>query len=59
MKNINFEIKGDQLLIAVDLSKTFRLSASGKNIIIASTEGNVPIVYNRENVSVGVNVYKK
>ena len=41
MKNINFQLKGTTLTIKVDLAKEFKYpSTSGKNIIIASTEGN-------------------
>ena len=36
-------VDGNILTVKVDLSKEFGPSASGKTIIIASTEGNVPI----------------
>lgn len=49
MKNI--------LTITVDLSKSFGPSASGKTIIIASTEGNQPI--DGTPAVVGLNVYRK
>jgi hypothetical protein len=45
-------------IIKVDLSKEFGPSSSGKTIIIASTEGNVP-VDGAEEIKVGLNVYKK
>jgi len=45
------------LIIKVELSKEFGLSASGKNIIIASTEGNVTIPDREEKI--GFNVYRK
>ncbi len=51
MKNIKQEVKGNILTIAVDLSKTFGASKTGKSIIIASTEGNPEI-------KMGVNIYK-
>jgi len=57
MKNVDLRIEGTILTITVDLSKTFGPSASGKTIIIASTEGNVTIP-NREE-KVGLNVYRK
>jgi hypothetical protein len=44
--------------IKVDFSQEFGPSSSGKTIIIASTEGNVSVP-SREEVKVGLNVYKK
>jgi hypothetical protein len=57
MKNVEMTVEGTMLTIKVDLSKEFGPSASGKTIIIASTEGNVSIP-NREE-KVGLNVYRK
>jgi CspA family cold shock protein len=58
MKNVEMSLEGNILTIKVDLTKEFGPSASGKTIIIASTEGNVPIP-GREDVKVGLNVYHK
>lgn len=41
MKNFEFEIQGNQLLIKVDLSKEFGLSKSGRSVIVSSSEGNL------------------
>ncbi len=57
MKNVEMSIEGSMLTIKVDLSKEFGPSASGKTIIIASTEGNVAIPSRQEKV--GLNVYRK
>jgi hypothetical protein len=57
MKNVEMTVQGTILMIKVDLSKEFGPSASGKTIIIASTEGNVTIPDRQEKV--GLNVYKK
>ncbi len=57
MKNVQMTVEGDILTIKVDLSKEFGPSASGKTIIIASTEGNMPLP-DRDEV-VGLNVYRK
>lgn len=57
MKNIQMTTKGDILTITVDLSKNFGPSASGKTIIIASTEGNQQVEGNP--AIVGLNVYRK
>jgi len=57
MKNVEFSVEGSILTIKVDLSKEFGPSSSGKNIIVASTEGNVTIP-NREE-KIGLNIYRK
>ena len=57
MKNVEFSVEGNMLSIKIDLSKEFGPSSSGKNIIVASTEGNVTIP-NREE-KIGLNVYRK
>ena len=57
MKNVEMTIEGTSLTIKVDLSKEFGPSASGKTIIIASTEGNVSIPDREEKI--GLNIYKK
>ncbi len=58
MKNVEITVQGNTLTIKVDLSKEFGPSSSGKTIIIASTEGDAAIP-NREEVKVGLNVYRK
>jgi hypothetical protein len=58
MKNCDMKLNGNILTITVDVSKDFGKSASGKNIIIASTEGNVSIP-DKEDIKIGLNVYKK
>jgi len=57
MKNVEMTVAGNILTIKVDLTKEFGPSASGKTTIIASTEGNVPILDRDEKV--GLNVYRK
>lgn len=57
MKNIEMKVKDDILTITVDLSKRFGKSSSGKNIIIASTEGNQSIEDTL--IKIGMNVYIK
>jgi hypothetical protein len=58
MKNCDMKVTGTVLTITVDLSKDFGKSASGKSIVIASTEGNVSIP-EKEEIKIGLNVYKK
>lgn len=50
-------VAGNILTIKVDLTKEFGPSASGKTIIIASTEGNITIPEREEKV--GLNVYRR
>lgn len=57
MRNVEFEVEGDQLVIVIDLSQELGESGSGKSIIIASTDGNVSIP-GRDEVKVGLNVYR-
>jgi len=58
MKNVEMKVEDNILTIKVDLTKEFGPSASGKTIIIASTEGNISIP-EKEDVKIGLNVYKK
>lgn len=59
MKNIKTTVANQRLIIEVDLTRTFGMSKSGKTVVVASTEGNIPV--EREDgktVFVGVNVYQ-
>ena len=50
-------VQGNILTMKVDISKDFGLSTSGKNTIIASTEGNIVVPARDEKI--GLNVYRK
>jgi hypothetical protein len=58
MKNVEMKVDGNILTIKIDMSKDFGPSTSGKNIIIASTEGNQSVP-DKEEIKIGLNVYKK
>jgi len=58
MKNVEMTLEGNTLTIKVDLSREFGPSASGKTIIIATTEGNVSIP-GSEDKKIGLNIYRK
>ena len=58
MKNVDMKVEGNVLTIKVDLTKTFGLSSSGKNVIVASTEGNQSVP-DREDIKIGLNIYTK
>ena len=57
MKNVELSRDGDSLTIRVDLTETFGPLSSGKTIIIASTEGTVPVGPDRGE-KIGRNVYR-
>lgn len=58
MKNCDMKLAGNILTITVDLAKDYGKSASGKSVIIASTEGNVSVP-EKEDIKIGLNVYKR
>ncbi len=54
MKNVKHEVKGDKLILTVDLKAKTSPSASGKTQVIATTQGNQQLA---PNIHVGLNVY--
>ena len=59
MTNVKATIEGDTLIIRVDLKERHGRSASGKTIIIASTQGNKALPAPFADVQYGLNVYTK
>lgn len=59
MLNITQEIKGDKLILTVDLSQRHGPSSSGKTTIVASTQGNAKVGGKFGDVAFGLNVYSK
>jgi ABC-type proline/glycine betaine transport system ATPase subunit len=57
MENVEMTVEGDQLVIKVDLSKSFGLSGSGKSEIIATTRGNATVP--GTDVKIGLNIYRR
>lgn len=55
-RNVAMAVNGNILTISVDLSKPGTVSASGKSVVIGTTEGNVS-VNDRPEIKVGLNVY--
>jgi hypothetical protein len=55
MLNVKTEVKDNKLLIGVDLTERHGVSASGKSISIASTQGNQNV--GQDNIKFGLNVY--
>lgn len=58
MQNIEMTVKGDELVIKIDLTKDYGRSKSGKSIIIATTAGNVSIPEHSD-IHLGLNLYRK
>jgi hypothetical protein len=57
MENIELKVGGTKLILTVDLSKEIGQSSSGRNTLIASTEGNANVP-GFEGLKVGLYVYK-
>ena len=58
MKNVEMKVERGILTITVDLTKEVGPSASGKSVIIASTEGNVDVP-SVDETKIGLNVYRR
>ena len=58
MQNIEMTVKGDELVIKIDLTKDYGRSKSGKSTIIATTAGNVSIP-DHPDIHLGLNLYRK
>jgi hypothetical protein len=57
VENIEMTVDGHTLTLVIDLTHEAGLSASKKNMVIASTRGNVKIP--GTDATFGLNVYKK
>ena len=55
--NIKMEVVGGVLVLKIDLDKDLGRSKSGKNILVASTKGNVSVP-GYPDIKLGVNCYK-
>jgi len=58
MTNMQTEVKGNELVITVDLDQSHGSSKSGKTEIVASSHGAVQVPYKDQIFSVNLNVYK-
>jgi hypothetical protein len=59
MTNVKTRIEGDKLIIEVNLAERNGVSASGKSILIASSNGNQPLPPPHGAISFGLNIYTK
>ena len=58
MKNVEMSVKGQKLIVEIDLSKRLGPSKSGKTTVIATTSGNVEVPQHSE-IKIGINCYTK
>lgn len=58
MKNVQMIVEHGMLIIKVDLTKEIGPSSSGKNVIIATTGGNIDVP-GVDDTKIGLNVYRK
>jgi len=58
MQNVTMKRDKDKLVIEIDLSKEFGLSATGKTVIVASTRGNAPVPES-EDTMIGINCFRR
>ena len=58
MKNVEMKVEHEKLIVTVDLTKELGPSASGKSVMIATTEGNMDVP-GEPDVKIGLNVYRK
>ncbi len=56
-KNIVYQVKDDKLTITIDLKKEIGMSKSGKNMNVATTQGNKELE-GVDDMFMGINVYK-
>lgn len=58
MKNIEMSVKAGKLTLVIDLNKECGKSGSLKNIIVATTGGNVDVEGAAPGTKLGLNLYK-
>jgi len=58
MQNVEVRVEGDKLILTVNLKASPTRSASGKSLVIGSTQGNVSAPSPHSEVKIGLNVYR-
>jgi len=54
--NVDVEVTDTQIIVRIDRTKTYGSSASGKTIIVASSQGNKQIT--ADGIVLGLNAYR-
>lgn len=57
MKNVEYKVQGNKLVIEIDLAQSHGKSKSGKNVIVATSAGNAKI--EGTNFVLGLNLFTK
>lgn len=55
-KGVSYEVRGDKLVIEIDMTNNFGPSKSGKTIMVATTAGNKKI--DGTDLTLGLSLYK-
>jgi len=55
--NVTFKVQDGKLTMVIDLTKNVGRSKSGKNTLIATTQGTHKMAIGDKMVSIGLNVY--
>ena len=59
IRNLKYDVKGDKLVLTVDLSVPGIPSSTGKTVVLGTSEGNTGIhIQGVGAVKVGVNIYR-
>lgn len=56
MRNVDMSVKENVLTIKINLAERLGPSNTGKTIIVASTDGGVPVPGSKE-IKIGINAY--
>ena len=57
-EGVNVTVDDDTLVIAIDLSETIGMSASGKNMRFATSNGNASLVHKGKIIKLGLNCFR-
>jgi len=57
MQNVTVKVEGTIMTVTVDMAKRLGPSASGKTIMVATTEGNIKVP-GFDAIKLGLNVYE-
>jgi len=58
MKNIKYEVKGETLVITINLMEEMIPSKSGKSNLLATTRGNQSLEVEGRDLRLGLNLYE-
>ena len=56
--NVSARIEGTKLILEMDMISDLGISGSGKSHLVASTRGNVSVLFDNTTYKLGINLYK-